>query len=324
MSGRERSNVLLSVRDVVKTFQRRRVLDGVFLDVRAGEVVALVGESGSGKSTLARLLAGLDRADAGQILVDGAPHTRAGMRVQLVFQDPFASLNPVHTVEHHLCRPLARRHRAPTSELRARAAQLLADVGLDRELAARHPHALSGGQRQRVAVARALAAEPDVILADEPTSMLDVSTRLGVLKLLRRLADERRLAILLITHDLAAAHAIADRVLTLYAGRIVESGPTATVLRAPAHPYTRLLLSSVPRGERLQAAAPTVARSADVAAEPAVAAPLAQGCPFLTRCPRAIERCHQQPPEARLVTIDHEVRCHLFPVKGASEHAALS
>jgi peptide/nickel transport system ATP-binding protein len=306
MSGRERSNVLLSVRDVVKTFQRRRVLDGVFLDVRAGEVVALVGESGSGKSTLARLLAGLDRADAGQI------------------QDPFASLNPVHTVEHHLCRPLARRHRAPTSELRARAAQLLADVGLDRELAARHPHALSGGQRQRVAVARALAAEPDVILADEPTSMLDVSTRLGVLKLLRRLADERRLAILLITHDLAAAHAIADRVLTLYAGRIVESGPTATVLRAPAHPYTRLLLSSVPRGERLQAAAPTVARSADVAAEPAVAAPLAQGCPFLTRCPRAIERCHQQPPEARLVTIDHEVRCHLFPVKGASEHAALS
>jgi len=168
----------------------------------------------------------------------------------MVFQDPFASLNPVHTVEHHLLRPLARRHDRPLSP-RAEVARLLADVGLEAALAARHPHALSGGQRQRVGIARALAAAPEVILADEPTSMLDVSTRLGVLTLLRRLATDRQLAIVFITHDLSSAAAIADRVLVLNAGRIVESGATSTVLRAPAHPYTRLLLSSALRGERL-------------------------------------------------------------------------
>ena len=169
----------------------------------------------------------------------------------MVFQDPFASLNPVHTVEHHLLRPLARRFRQPTARLRVEVARLLRDVGLDPALAARHPHALSGGQRQRVGIARALAADPEVILADEPTSMLDVSTRLGVLTLLRRLADDRRLAIVFITHDLSSAAAIADRVLVLNSGRIVESGATATILRAPEHPYTRLLLSCAPRGERL-------------------------------------------------------------------------
>jgi ABC-type glutathione transport system ATPase component len=168
----------------------------------------------------------------------------------MVFQDPFASLNPVHTVEHHLLRPLALRYREPAPQLLERAAALYAAVGLPAALAARHPHALSGGQRQRVAVARALATAPEVLLADEPTSMLDVSTRLGVLNLLRRVADERRLALVLITHDLASAAAIADRVLTLYAGRIVEAGPTATLLTAPAHPYTRLLLSSVPRADQ--------------------------------------------------------------------------
>jgi len=240
----------LSVRNLGKRFGRARVVDGVSFDVAAGEVVALVGESGSGKSTLARLLCGLLRPDAGEVLVDGAPLAQAGTRVQMVFQDPFASLNPVHTVEHHLLRPLARRHGRPLSP-RAEVARLLADVGLDAALAARHPHALSGGQRQRVGIARALAAAPEVILADEPTSMLDVSTRLGVLTLLRRLATDRQLAIVFITHDLSSAAAIADRVLVLNAGRIVESGATSTVLRAPAHPYTRLLLSSALRGERL-------------------------------------------------------------------------
>jgi ABC-type glutathione transport system ATPase component len=231
----------LSVHGLVKRFAGRRVVDDVSFEVAAGEVVALVGESGSGKSTLARLVCGLLPADQGTIAVE---------RVQMVFQDPFASLNPVHTVEHHLARPLARRG-VPAQAHRDEVARLLADVGLDLVLAARLPHALSGGQQQRVGIARALAADPNVIVADEPTSMLDVSTRLGVLTLLRRLANERGLAILLITHDLPSAAAIADRVLVLNAGRIVESGATATLLRAPAHPYTRLLLSSAPRGERL-------------------------------------------------------------------------
>ncbi|MGZ3408506.1 MAG: ABC transporter ATP-binding protein, partial [Polyangia bacterium] len=248
-------SALLSVRGLGKRFVTgRRVLDDVCFDGAAGAVVALVGESGSGKSTLARLVCGLLEADAGRVLVDGAPRSRSDTRVQMVFQDPFASLNPVHTVEHHLVRPLARRLGLPAAELRTEAARLLAHVGLEPALAARHPHALSGGQRQRVGIARALAAAPRVILADEPTSMLDVSTRLGVLTLLRRLADERQLAILLITHDLSSAAAIAERVVTLYAGRVVESGATDRVLRAPAHPYTRLLLASAPRGERLTAA----------------------------------------------------------------------
>jgi oligopeptide/dipeptide ABC transporter ATP-binding protein len=192
--------------------------------------------------------------------------------------------------------------------------RLLGDVGLDASLAERHPHALSGGQRQRVGIARALAAAPEVILADEPTSMLDVSTRLGVLRLLRRVAEERRLAIVFITHDLSSAAAIADRVLVLYAGRIVESGATETILRAPAHPYTRLLLASALRGERLAPAAAPAAR------EPAV--DRASACAFAGRCPYAHERCHVTPPGTHAVGADHHVHCHLFE-EGASRHAAL-
>jgi peptide/nickel transport system ATP-binding protein len=232
----------------------------------------------------------------------------------MFFQDPFASLNPVHTVEHHLLRPLARRFRQPIGRLRVEVKRLLADVGLDPVLAARHPHELSGGQRQRVGIARALAVEPEVILADEPTSMLDVSTRLGVLTLLRRLADERRLAIVFITHDLSSAAAIADRVLTLYAGRVVESGATAAVLRAPAHPYTRLLLSSAPRGERLRPAhaPPPPPSSADTS-----------GCAFADRCPHVQPRCRTTAPIESVVRRDQRVRCHLYE-EGASFDASLS
>ena len=308
---------LLSARALVKRFSDGRpVVDEVSFDVAAGEVVALVGESGSGKSTLARLLCGLLAADSGSVLVGGVPLGRAGSRVQMVFQDPFASLNPVHTVEHHLLRPLARRLRQPTARLRIEVARLLGAVGLLPALAARRPHALSGGQRQRVGIARALAVAPEVILADEPTSMLDVSTRLGVLTLLRRLADERRLAIVFITHDLSSAAAIADRVLTLYAGRVVESGPTAELLRAPAHPYTRLLLSSAPRGERLVPAATP-------AAPPSSAGVGTTGCAFAVRCPHAQPRCHTTAPIESLVGRDQRVRCHLYE-EGASFDATVS
>jgi peptide/nickel transport system ATP-binding protein len=308
---------LLQVSGVTKRFSDgRAVVDDVSFAVAPGEVVALVGESGSGKSTLARILCGLLRADSGAVLVDGAPLRRVGTAVQMVFQDPFASLNPAHTIEHHLRRPLSLRRRQTAAGLRAGVTHLLEAVGLPAELAERHPHALSGGQRQRVAIARALAAAPRVILADEPTSMLDVSTRLGILTLLRQLATERQLAILLITHDLPSAAAVAERVLTLYAGRLVESGPTATVLRAPAHPYTRLLLTSAPRGERL----------APSSVAPSRAAPEAQpaGCPFVARCPHALPACHLTPPRERPVAgADHHVRCHLY-AEGASDHAALS
>ena len=322
------STAKLSVRDVVTYVpdgsglwpSRRRILDGVSVDVAAGEVVALVGESGSGKSTLGRVVAGLLKAESGRVLIDGQPRSRRDRRVQLVFQDPFASLNPVHTVAHHLERPLAIQTKLSRSERAARARELLTSVGLDPALLARRPHSLSGGQRQRVAIARALAAAPEIIVADEPTSMLDVSTRAGVLALLRKLADDRRLAILFITHDLASAAAVANRVLVLYAGRLVEAGPTATVLAAPEHPYTRLLLAAAPRStdEAMSASEPDLAEAA-----PAEAAPALQGCPFAPRCPHVLARCRRLLPEPRVLGADHVVRCHLYAAEGVADHAAL-
>jgi ABC-type glutathione transport system ATPase component len=248
---------LLEVRGLTKRFGAHVVLDGVDLDVGRGEIVALVGESGSGKSTIARVLARLERADAGRAALDGAPFdllkhvdvTRAyRARVQMVFQDPFGSLNPVHTVGEHLTRPLRLHGRTTPQGERSAALALLESVGLApaAEFIDVYPHALSGGQRQRVAIARALAPQPALLIADEPTSMLDVSIRAGVLALLRGLRDQRGVSMLLITHDLASARALADRILVLSAGRIVESGPTERVISAPEHPYTQQLLAAVP------------------------------------------------------------------------------
>jgi peptide/nickel transport system ATP-binding protein len=256
---------LLEVRDLRKTFAgagllggRRRVtvLDGVSFQIDRGEALALVGESGSGKSTVARAILRLAQPDAGEIRLDGedvlAREPRGASlayraRVQLVFQDPFGSLNPIHTVAHHLARPLLRHRRATRETVRARSLDLLATVGLEpaEEFLDRRPFELSGGQRQRVAIARALAVEPELLVADEPTSMLDVSIRSGVLALLAQLKRTRGLAILLITHDLAAARLLADRIAVLHRGTIVEEGPTRAVIDAPAHPYTRALLGAI-------------------------------------------------------------------------------
>jgi peptide/nickel transport system ATP-binding protein len=280
---------LLEVRDLRKTFAgagllggRRRVtvLDGVSFRVDRGEALALVGESGSGKSTVARAILRLARPDAGAIRLDGEDvlarePRRASLayraRVQLVFQDPFGSLNPIHTVAHHLARPLLRHRRATRETVRARALDLLATVGLEpaEEFLDRRPFELSGGQRQRVAIARALAVEPELLVADEPTSMLDVSIRSGVLALLAQLKKTRGLAILLITHDLAAARLLADRIAVLHRGTIVEEGPTRAIIDAPAHPYTRALLGAIAGTDPLPAhpgrsgsAAPAKGRSA--------------------------------------------------------------
>jgi len=220
-------------------------------------VVALVGESGSGKSTIAKLLAGQERRTGGQILLDGAaidPASRRGFRaykreVQMVFQDPFASLNPLHTVRYHLERALTvhspRTGRPPTG---AEVDRLLAQVHLRpaRAFRAAYPHELSGGQRQRVSIARALAAEPRVLLADEPVSMLDVSIRLEVLDLIQDLRTTLHLAVLYITHDIASARYFADEILVMHDGAIVERGPAERVTQDPQHPYTRLLIDASP------------------------------------------------------------------------------
>jgi peptide/nickel transport system ATP-binding protein len=235
--------------------RHRTVLDAVSFALAPGEIVALVGESGSGKSTLARIVARLERADAGAIELEGTDVLRTEprraslayrARVQMIFQDPFASLNPAHRVRHHLARPLLVHGQARAADVDVRVLELLESVGLDpaADFADRRPHTLSGGQRQRVAVARALAVRPKVIVADEPTSMLDASTRVGVLDLLRRLTRGRGIAILFITHDLATARHLADRVVVLAGGRVVEQGVTARLFEAPSHPYTRRLLAA--------------------------------------------------------------------------------
>jgi peptide/nickel transport system ATP-binding protein len=239
---------------------RLRAVDDVSFTLEHGRTIALVGQSGSGKSTIAKLLLQLERPTSGDILLDGEPVARRGaglvryrQRVQMVFQDPFASLNPHHTIAHHLERPVRLHHPGLTdAEVRRRALDLLERVRLTpaEEVARRRPHELSGGQRQRVAIARALAPEPGVLIADEPVSMLDVSIRLGVLNLLATLQREEDLGVLYITHDLATARHFSDEILVMYKGRIVERGPADEVILNPQHEYTRTLAEAAPNPER--------------------------------------------------------------------------
>lgn len=226
------------------------------LALHPGRTLALVGESGSGKTTAARLIMREYHPDEGRLLFRGSPvesSLKAYRRaVQMVFQDPFSSLNPVHTVRYHLERPL-RLHQPAlrAAERQAAIAELLTRVKLDPALIVpKYPHELSGGQRQRISIARALAVNPEVIIADEPTSMLDVSVRLGILNLLNDMKRQLRLAVLYITHDIATARYVAEDIMVMYAGQIVEWGETESVLGNPQHPYTRLLLSAVPDPDR--------------------------------------------------------------------------
>ena len=291
-----------------------------------GAVVALVGESGSGKSTVARLLAGQEQLSSGSIRLHGTPadlSTRRAFRrhkseVQLVFQDPFASLNPVHTVRHHVQRPV-RLHqgRKPRDEVDQEVTALVEQVRLvpAGQFLAKYPHELSGGQRQRVSFARALAARPSVLLADEPVSMLDVSIRLEMLGLLDDLRRRFRLALLYITHDIASARYFADEVLVMYAGQIVERGPAEELTQHPAHPYTQLLVASAPDPDNLGGLLRDGSRAAGgpggarAPRGPAAAGPAATGCPFSTKCPLADERCRAEAPRLQRVSAVRAAAC---------------
>jgi peptide/nickel transport system ATP-binding protein len=315
----------LEVRGLTKRFplggrDRRAYVnaaDDVSFELRPGTITALVGESGSGKTTVARLIARLHDPTAGSVLFEGADVSR-GLRgggllryrsqVQMIFQDPFGSLNPVKTIRHHLARPLRIHRIVPRSRVEERVHELLRTVGLvpPEHIAAKYPHELSGGQRQRVAIARALAVEPKVVLADEPTSMLDVSIRIGILNLMLKLKEERELALLYVTHDLASARYVADEMLVMYAGQIVERGPTEAVLQNPLHPYTRLLLSSVPDPAEGLDLHRVERRPADHVVTPELV-----GCRFAARCPLAIERCAQEPPALVEALPNHTARCHV-------------
>ena len=284
-----------------------------------GAVVALVGESGSGKSTVAKLLAGQERASGGVIKLDGQPVHISGSRafrkyksqVQYVFQDPFGSLNPVHSVDYHLTRPV-KLHQAGNKDVRGTVTALLEQVRLTpaAQFAVKYPHELSGGQRQRVSFARALAAQPAVLLADEPVSMLDVSIRLEMLNLLDDLRTRLSLALLYITHDIASARYFADEVLVMYGGQIVERGPAEDVTQRPAHPYTQLLIASAPDPDNLG----SVLKSANVATGGGAGragnvGPAATGCPFSNRCPLAVDKCKQDNPALQLLTSNRAAAC---------------
>lgn len=293
-------------------------LNDASFSIEQGEVVSLVGESGSGKSTTARLLARLIPATAGEIMFDGEDVLKMEARgasrayrndVQMIFQDPFGSLNGSHTIGHHLERPLRIHKMADKHTIQARIFDLLETVGLTppADIVSRYPHELSGGQRQRVAIARALAVNPRLILADEPISMLDVSIRAGVLNLIEELKEERGIGFLYITHDLASARYIGDKTIVMYAGHMVESAESSTLMERPAHPYTQLLKSAVPNPQE-GLSTRTVQARGEV---PSLTNPTV-GCPFADRCPEVMAVCRQTMPERSYLAPDHWVRCHLF------------
>lgn len=292
-------------------------VDDVDLTINPREIVALVGESGSGKSTVARLLARVYKPTGGEIRYQGVPLASMRSRrqslqyrsdVPMVFQDPFSSLNPAYPVSHGISRGLIlHRPELTRSQRRAEAIRVVETVGLKpaAQILDRYPYELSGGQRQRIGFAQALAYRPTVILADEPVSMLDVSIRIGLLNVMADLREHEGVSFLYITHDIASARYVSDRLMVMYAGHIVESGPTEEVLAEPKHPYTQLLLSAVPDPRAAITEGPT-----DKGEPPRVVDP-EPGCRFRWRCPLAIDVCSTVTPVLRDLAPGHSAACHV-------------
>jgi oligopeptide/dipeptide ABC transporter ATP-binding protein len=324
---------LMELRDLRKSFRLRRSLvdrlrginrtvtavDGVSFPIERGSILGLVGESGCGKSTLAQMIVGLLPPSGGTIEWDGAAlttlngDTRRSYRrgVQMVFQDTHSSLNPRKRIRTILLEAVVARGLHGT-DATARITELLGQVGLDTGLLVRFPHELSGGQRQRVGIARALAMEPSLLVADEPVSSLDVSLQGQIINLLRELNETLGLTIILISHDLAVVGRICDRILVMYAGRVVESGRPAEVLATPRHPYTEALLDAVPRGLQRRDRKRTVL--------PVEAGASAGGCRFRPRCAQATLDCASRDPALADVSPGHAAACLL--VCGKPQSAA--
>ena len=290
---------------------------GVSLDIERGRIHALVGESGCGKTSLARAILRLLPAESGELLFRGqdllrmkAGHLRQARRhIQAVFQDPQASLSPRRSVLQTLREPLDHFRLGPAAGRVERAMAALEAVGLDPALRHRYPHELSGGQRQRVALARALVSEPDLIVADEPVSSLDVPVQAHIIDLIKELQESRGLAFLFVSHDLSVVQRLANQVSVMYLGELVETGPAAELFARPAHPYTRALLASVPVPDPSQP--PPVA----LAGEPPSALTPPDGCVFHMRCPARFEPCASRAPRESCPTgagAHHRVKCHLW------------
>jgi peptide/nickel transport system ATP-binding protein len=345
IDGAHNQQPVLEGRDLVKHFPLRqfnplgekravRAVEDVSLGLYPGHATALVGESGSGKSTVARILARLYDPTGGSLrfrgqdvkLQGGAALRQYRRHVQLVFQDPFSSLNPIHDIRYHLSRPLrihghAHNQKQETEQIMA----LLNRVSLTPadQFIEKYPHQLSGGQRQRVAIARALAAQPEVLLADEPVSMLDVSIRLEILNLLLRLKDEEQLAMLFITHDIASARYAAETTVVMYAGQMVEGGPSDEVIQRPKHPYTQLLLSAAPDPDRMGPdgkGGTTLPARGEI---PSLINPPV-GCRFHPRCPHAMPVCRQSFPKRTELGNGHWTHCFLYGDGQASQPTGAS
>jgi peptide/nickel transport system ATP-binding protein len=324
--GAERPPPILELTDLRKYYSQRRgvfgedrvvkAVDGVSLDLEAGETLAVVGESGCGKTTLSSCVVGLQQPDAGEMRLFGTPlKDRASARpkerrrqIQVIFQNPDTALNPAHTILEIVGRPLRLfRGVRDKQELRARVEGILASVNLDGSFLDRYPAQLSGGQKQRVGIARALAAEPSIVVCDEPVSALDVSIQATVLNLLQKLQDEEELSYLFISHDLSVVQHLADRVAVMYLGQIMEKGTTEQVFSPPYHPYTEALVSAVPvpdpnaLQERIRLEGPVPG-----------AGSRPTGCPFQSRCPRKLGPiCEQEAPPVQVAAEGHSIRCHI-------------
>jgi len=294
-----------------------RALNDVSFELYKGESLAIVGESGCGKSTLCRLAMRFYKPSQGSMLYENMNvHDLKGQdlknykqKSQMIFQDPFSSLNPLHNIYYHLKRPLELYHDYSKNEIKDKANEYLEMVGLvpPEEQGSKHPHQLSGGQKQRAFLARILAVGADVIFADEPTSMLDVSIRLGVLNLMNKMKREMGKSFIYITHDIATARYFSDRIIVLYAGHMVEWGNVDEVVINPKHPYTKLLIAAAPDPERKEQIDLPVLKSDE--SEVVGWSPESRGCPFKSRCPVSEERCSTDFPEAKLVGENQYIRC---------------
>ena len=319
------SDALLRVDRLVKHFPIRggvlnrvvgqvRAVDGVSFDIRSGEVMGLVGESGSGKTTVGRLVLRLAEATSGSVSFDGTDilglpteaMRRFRKRMQIVFQDPYASLNPRERVGAMLKHALALHAIGTPADRAGRIVELLEQVGLSADHLDRFPHEFSGGQRQRLVIARALAVQPEFLVADEPVSALDVSIQAQVINLLADLKDRFGLTMLFIAHDLAVVEHICDRVVVMYLGKIMEIAPASALYHQPNHPYTQALLSAVPVPEPGR-------RRTRMTLTGDIPSPIdpPSGCVFRTRCPRAVAACAHSVPELKPVGVDHYSACHL-------------